>query len=184
MTPIEQTTHQLYTLFSQALASQNKERYHEELWRSYGHVATPSGARRRVQFVYDLCRLARFDPQDKVILDAGCGYGVIAIILSLMGTRKVWGIDISEERLTTFQRMIQVEAVNAVTVYNLCELLSTSPVLTYALRRMLKSYNRFQAQDVVRLCFWQACRVTVTWVEPTGGLEPPTYALRVRRSTD
>jgi len=26
--------------------------------------------------------------------------------------------------------------------------------------------------------------VTVTWVEPTGGLEPPTYALRVRRSTD
>lgn len=107
MTPINQTAHQLYTLFSQALASQNKGRYHEELWRSYGHVATPSGARRRVQFVYELCRLGRFDPQDKVVLDAGCGYGVIAIILMLMGARKVWGLDISEERLTTFQRIIQ-----------------------------------------------------------------------------
>ncbi|MGC8783942.1 MAG: class I SAM-dependent methyltransferase [Armatimonadota bacterium] len=107
MIPIEHTTHQLYTLFSQALASKDEKRYHEELWRSYGHVATPSGARRRVQFVYDLCRLVRFDPQDKVILDAGCGYGVIAIIFSLMGARKVWGLDISEERLTTFQRMIQ-----------------------------------------------------------------------------
>ncbi|GIV17979.1 MAG: hypothetical protein KatS3mg022_3414 [Armatimonadota bacterium] len=107
MTPINKTAHQLYTLFSRALASENKERYHEGLWCSYGHVATLSGARRRVQFVYDLCRLAQFDPQDKVILDAGCGYGVIAIILMLMGARKVWGLDISEERLTTFRRMIQ-----------------------------------------------------------------------------
>lgn len=57
--------------------------------------------------MYELCRLARFDPQDKVILDAGCGYGVIAIILMLLGARKVWGLDISEERLTTFQRMTQ-----------------------------------------------------------------------------
>lgn len=107
MTSVNEVTHQLYTLFSQILAGENKGRYHEELWRSYGHVATASGARRRVQFVYELCRLTRFDPQDKIILDAGCGYGVIAIILMLMGARKVWGLDISEERLTTFQRMIQ-----------------------------------------------------------------------------
>jgi cyclopropane fatty-acyl-phospholipid synthase-like methyltransferase len=57
--------------------------------------------------VYDLCHLARFDPQDKVILDAGCGYGVIAIILMLMGAREVWGLDISEERLTAFEHLIQ-----------------------------------------------------------------------------
>lgn len=101
MTPINLTANRLYTLFAQAI-----NRYHEELWRSYGHVATPAGARKRVLFVYELCRLARFDPQDKVILDAGCGFGVIAIILALMGARKVWGVDISESRLTTFQRII------------------------------------------------------------------------------
>ncbi|MGQ9488777.1 MAG: class I SAM-dependent methyltransferase, partial [Armatimonadota bacterium] len=39
--------------------------------------------------------------------DAGCGYGVIAIILALMGANRVVGIDISEERLSTFAQIIQ-----------------------------------------------------------------------------
>lgn len=100
-------THRLYALFSEVLAEKNRTRYHEGLWGSYGHVATPSGAHRRVRFVADLCDLARFSPEGKVILDAGCGYGVIAIILALMGANKVVGVDISEERLTTFAQIIR-----------------------------------------------------------------------------
>lgn len=100
-------THQLQALFVKVLAEESRTHYHEGLWHSYGHVATPSGAHRRVRFVADLCALARFSPEGKVILDAGCGYGVIAIILALMGANRVVGIDISEERLSTFAQIIQ-----------------------------------------------------------------------------
>lgn len=104
---IRAVTHRLQTLFVEVMAEKNRTRYHEGLWRSYGHVATPGGARRRVQFVADLCNLVRFSPEGKVILDAGCGYGVIAIVLAMMGADKVVGIDISEERLSTFAQIIQ-----------------------------------------------------------------------------
>lgn len=104
---IDAVTHKLQALFVEALTGRNRTRYHEGLWRSYGHVATPGGAHRRVRFVADLCNLARFSPEGKVILDAGCGYGVIAIILAMMGADKVVGIDISEERLSTFAQIIQ-----------------------------------------------------------------------------
>ncbi|MCL6476570.1 MAG: class I SAM-dependent methyltransferase [Firmicutes bacterium] len=106
MKRIRQTAQRLYEIFQRVLDEQNKGRYAPELWSSYGHVGTRAGALRRTLFVSDLCRLAKFDPQDKVIVDAGCGFGVIAIIIHLLGARKVWGCDISEERLTTFQRII------------------------------------------------------------------------------
>ena len=104
---ISAATHRVQALFVEVLAEKNRTRYHKGLWRSYGHVATPGGARRRVQFIADLCDLARFSPEGKVILDAGCGYGAIAIILAMMGANKVVGIDISEERLNTFAQIIQ-----------------------------------------------------------------------------
>ncbi|MCS6923213.1 MAG: class I SAM-dependent methyltransferase [Fimbriimonadales bacterium] len=69
-------------------------------------MRTPAGARTRVRFTQDLCRLARFEPEGKVILDAGCGFGAVAIILMLMGAKEVHGIDIQESRLGTFQQMI------------------------------------------------------------------------------
>lgn len=100
-------TYEVQSLFSRVLAEQNRTRYNEDLWRYYGHLATRKGAIRRVGFVYDLCRLARFSPQGKVILDAGCGFGAIGIILAMMGAERVIGVDVMEERLSTFACIIE-----------------------------------------------------------------------------
>ncbi len=57
------------------------------------------------EIVLDL-KLARFNPTDKVILDAGCGYGIAAVILSLMGAREVHGVDLSEPMISTFKKVL------------------------------------------------------------------------------
>lgn len=107
MRPFEQVCYELREIYSRALGETNRERYDSELWRYNGHLATAKGSRTRVQFTYDLCRLAHFDPEGKVILDAGCGFGAVSIILKLMGAKQVHGIDVYAPRLTTFQKMIE-----------------------------------------------------------------------------
>jgi len=107
MNAVKQVSQQLHAIYSQALADANRTRYDEELWRYYGHLATLPGCMKQTRYVADLCRLARFDPQGKVILDAGCGFGALSIILALMGARTVHGVDISLTRLPTFQQMIE-----------------------------------------------------------------------------
>ncbi len=107
MQDFAQVCRRLHAIYSQALADSNRARYDEELWRYYGHLATLQGCAKQTRYVYDLCRLARFDPQGKVILDAGCGFGALAIILGLMGAQAVYGVDISPTRLPTFQQMIE-----------------------------------------------------------------------------
>ena len=103
----EQVRSRLQELYTQALDERNRSYYHEGLWRYCGHLKTPQGSATRTRFVYDLCRLASFDPAGKVILDAGCGFGALAFILRFMDAREVQGVDIMETRLTTFQKMIQ-----------------------------------------------------------------------------
>ncbi len=107
MQGFNETWTELKKLFSTALAETNRERYDPELWRYYGHLQTERGAQTRTRFLMDLCRLARFDPADKVILDAGCGFGALSIIFMLLGAKRVEGIDIAEGRLTTFKKIIE-----------------------------------------------------------------------------
>ncbi len=57
------------------------------------------------EIVLDL-KLARFTPVGKVILDAGCGYGIAALILSCMGAREVHGMDLSESMISTFKKIL------------------------------------------------------------------------------
>ncbi len=103
---VEDLAHRLQAIFSDVLQPANKGLYDEWLWRYYGHLGRYAGSRTRVQYVTDLCNLARFSPQAKVILDAGCGFGAVSIILALMGARKVWGVDISARMLDTFNKII------------------------------------------------------------------------------
>ncbi len=112
--PFKEVQSRLQAIYAEALNERNRGRYDAELWRYYGHLRTPAGSATRTRFVYDLCRLARFDPADKVVLDAGCGFGALTIILHLMGAREVHGIDIMDSRLTTFQKMIEDFQLNAV----------------------------------------------------------------------
>ncbi|MEN3000736.1 MAG: class I SAM-dependent methyltransferase [Armatimonadota bacterium] len=107
MWDFERVSRRLHAVYSQALAEPNKARYDEELWRYYGYLADLAGCQRLTRYVVDLCRLARFDPEGKVILDAGCGFGALAVVLGLMGAKAVYGVDISTTRLPTFQQMIE-----------------------------------------------------------------------------
>ncbi len=107
MKPFQSVVADTYALFKQILDDSNKGRYDAELWQYCSLFATPEGTAREVRYVYDLCRLAHFDPQDKVILDAGCGFGRLAFVLMMMGAQKVCGIDLYENRLYTLQHIIQ-----------------------------------------------------------------------------
>jgi ubiquinone/menaquinone biosynthesis C-methylase UbiE len=114
--PFDAVSSRLRELYAQALDETNRNHYDQELWHYYGHLKTQKGSATRTRFVYDLCALAAFDPTDKVVLDAGCGFGALAFILRFMGAREVQGVDITESRLTTFQKMIRdfgVEGVHA-----------------------------------------------------------------------
>ncbi len=103
-------------LFEQAARPENRSRYDEELWRYYPQLKTPQGRIQQTRYVYDLCQLARFDPEGKRVLDAGCGFGLQLIVLHFMGAREAVGFDPSERRLRTFQHLIadfQLQGVQA-----------------------------------------------------------------------
>ncbi len=46
--------------------------------------------------------------KDKVVLDFGCGMGFDCIVFSLLGAKKVIGLDDNEEYILTFKRLIEV----------------------------------------------------------------------------
>jgi len=66
-TQTEQLARRLQAIFPEVLQPANKGFYDEWLWRYYGHLATEAGSRTRVRYVIDLCRLARFSPQDNAV---------------------------------------------------------------------------------------------------------------------
>lgn len=94
-------------LYAQVMRPENKGRYSEELWHYYPQLTHSRGRIQETRYVYDLCRLARFDPDGARVLDAGCGYGLQLTILHFMGIREGIGIDPYEDRLNTFRQIIQ-----------------------------------------------------------------------------
>jgi len=103
---------QVDALFSQVMREENKGRYAEELWHYYPQLTHSQGRRQETRYVYDLCRLAQFDPEGKRVLDAGCGYGLQLIVLHYMGAREGVGFDLSDARLNTFQKIIEDFGLN------------------------------------------------------------------------
>ncbi|MCS7300300.1 MAG: methyltransferase domain-containing protein [Fimbriimonadales bacterium] len=106
MRDFARASQQVAALFEQAARPENRARYDAELWQYYPQLRTPQGCAQETRYVYDLCRLARFDPEGKRVLDAGCGFGLQLIVLHLMGAREVIGFDPSENRLRTCQQLI------------------------------------------------------------------------------
>ncbi len=106
MPEFARVSQQVAALFEQAARPENRARYDPELWRYYPQLKTPQGCTQETRYVYDLCRLARFDPEGKRVLDAGCGFGLQLVVLYFMGAREAIGFDLSESRLRTFQRLI------------------------------------------------------------------------------
>ena len=74
-------------------------------WRHHGQLASRAGVERTVRECMDNFALAGVDPAGKVILDAGCGFGISCVLLALMGAREVHGIDVVESKVETFRRI-------------------------------------------------------------------------------
>jgi len=106
MREFARVSQQVAALFEQAARPESQARYDPELWRYYPQLKTPQGCAQETRYVYDLCRLARFDPEGRCVLDVGCGFGLQLIVLHFMGAREAIGFDISEGRLRTFQRLV------------------------------------------------------------------------------
>ncbi|GIV04759.1 MAG: hypothetical protein KatS3mg016_0334 [Fimbriimonadales bacterium] len=107
MRTLKIVSQQVSALFEQEARPENQMRYDPELWNYYPQLRSRAGCEQETRYVYDLCRLADFDPEGKRVLDAGCGLGLQLIVLHLMGASEAHGFDISESRLTTFQRLIE-----------------------------------------------------------------------------
>lgn len=111
---IEATAQELHKIYGQVFEQQNRGRYHEELWQYHRALNTIEGCRLLARFCYELCHIARLEPQGKVFLEAGCGFGAIAITFRLMGAAESHGVDISDTRLITFQRIVEDFKIPAV----------------------------------------------------------------------
>jgi len=51
------------------------------------------------------------DLQEKIVLDLGCGYGWFCLIAKERGAKKIYGMEISEEDLSTAKKYIQDEQI-------------------------------------------------------------------------
>jgi cyclopropane fatty-acyl-phospholipid synthase-like methyltransferase len=107
MATFEHDVDRTHQLFRQILDESNRSRYDAELWKYCKGYTERKQIEKLVRFVHDLLRLADLDVRGKTVLDAGCGFGRVALVVAVMGAEKVYGIDITPRRLNTFQQIIQ-----------------------------------------------------------------------------
>lgn len=107
MAKFEHYVDNTHRLFRQIMDDSNRGRYDAELWKYCKGYTERKTIEKLVRFVDDMLRLAALDVAGKTVLDAGCGFGRVALVLAAMGAQKVYGIDITLRRLNTFQQIIQ-----------------------------------------------------------------------------
>ncbi|MDW8322403.1 MAG: methyltransferase domain-containing protein [Armatimonadota bacterium] len=103
----QQVIEHVYHMFRQILDDSNRSRYHPELWNYCRGYTDQKRIEKLVRFVDDLLRVAALDIRGKTVLDAGCGFGRVSLVLAAMGAEKVYGVDIHLPWLKTFQQIIQ-----------------------------------------------------------------------------
>ncbi|MCS6829986.1 MAG: class I SAM-dependent methyltransferase [Armatimonadota bacterium] len=107
MGSFEQYVERTHRMFLQIMDDSNRSRYDAELWKYCRGYTERKQIEKLVRFVHDLLRLASLDVTGKTVLDAGCGFGRVALVLAAMGAQKVYGVDITTRRLNTFQQIIR-----------------------------------------------------------------------------
>ena len=94
-------------LFRHVFAGDAVERYHPNFVKFYGGLTRPGPLAAHVRHVRALFRQARCDVAGKTILDVGCGYGVSAILLALLGAGETHGVDCQPRTLQTFRGILE-----------------------------------------------------------------------------
>jgi SAM-dependent methyltransferase len=93
-------------LFQPVFAGDVAQRYHPNFVRHYSGLSQPESLSRHVRHLSLLLARAQCDVRGKVVLDTGCGYGVSAILLALLGARQSYGVDFQARALQTFARIL------------------------------------------------------------------------------
>jgi len=93
-------------LFRYIFAEGASSHYHPNFVKFYRCLTQPEQLARHVRHVRSLFRKARCDVMGRTILDVGCGYGVSAILLALLGARESHGVDCQARALETFRGIL------------------------------------------------------------------------------
>ncbi|MFH1313680.1 MAG: class I SAM-dependent methyltransferase [Candidatus Eisenbacteria bacterium] len=79
----------------------------DALRRYYGPLERPDLTLEYLRGVVDLLNLTTKSIDGMVVLDAGCGYGMMCMLLAILGAKEAHGIDIMEERLDVFKECLR-----------------------------------------------------------------------------
>jgi SAM-dependent methyltransferase len=89
-------------LFQPVFAPETLQRYHPSFVKHYSGLTQPEFLAQHVRHLRLLLERAECDVRGKTVLDAGCGYGVSAILCALFGARRSYGFDFQPRALQTF----------------------------------------------------------------------------------
>jgi 2-polyprenyl-3-methyl-5-hydroxy-6-metoxy-1,4-benzoquinol methylase len=90
-----------------AILNSNLRKQMKPLFYDYfqSSVTTKEGIKN--YFMQNAAIFELLNAKEKDILEVGCGFGLRLICMALMGARKIAGIDISEEMIESFQKLIK-----------------------------------------------------------------------------
>jgi 2-polyprenyl-3-methyl-5-hydroxy-6-metoxy-1,4-benzoquinol methylase len=72
----------------------------------YGQLEEPGKTMEYIRGLVDLLHLTTKTIEGMVVLDAGCGYGMMCMLLAVLGAKEAHGIDIMEDRLGVFEECL------------------------------------------------------------------------------
>ncbi|MGA2585571.1 MAG: class I SAM-dependent methyltransferase [Candidatus Aminicenantales bacterium] len=84
----------------------HKQDYIPWFWDYHGSLVRKEKLLKIVRAFDDNFNLARIEPAGKIILDAGCGFGIPSLLISLMGAQEVHGIEIFQPMVNTFAKFL------------------------------------------------------------------------------
>jgi SAM-dependent methyltransferase len=101
----------IYNIISKTLSvvldPSNRKEYTPWFWKYHGNLVHPKAVLSIIQEFKDNFSLAKIDPQNKIILDAGCGFGIVTLIIRMMGAKEIHGIDLYQPMMETFNKIIR-----------------------------------------------------------------------------
>jgi 2-polyprenyl-3-methyl-5-hydroxy-6-metoxy-1,4-benzoquinol methylase len=100
-------------ILAEIFAPAHRQDYDPHFWwyfRSCGvdtqQPFQPAALHRLVQDLCDDLELAEFQPQGCKVLDAGCGFGIAALLFGVMGAQEAHGIDLNQTMIATFKKYL------------------------------------------------------------------------------
>ena len=101
---------QLSDIYGRVFGPDQGARYdHADGWfpRYCGRLSQPSNSERYVRAIRNLLGREGQDLQGKSVLDLGCGFGMTCLALSVLGARRVCGVDVVRGMLETFSAVLR-----------------------------------------------------------------------------